>query len=170
MSKLLFEETPRKSNEYMRNNKATKIMLALMTTVFLLIGLICLFLKLYLVSVFPFIFAIWLSFNLMKAFLQEKQHLYIYEDKICYKNTCQRKAKEICVSPYQYTIQLKHATPKSGYTVKFIFRKTDGENLFTYKAVSIIPSMFQAEKQQWEIDLFAIGCTVVDLQEVIKNT
>lgn len=169
MSKLFFEESPQKSNEYMRDNKATKIMLAVMTIVFLLLGLICLFLKLYLVSAFPFIFAIWLSFYVMKAFLQEKQYLYIFEDKICYKNTYQRKAREVCISPSQYTIELKHATPKSGYTVKFIFKNGDGQKLFGYKAVSLVPSSFQAEKHQWEDDLFAIGCVILDPQEVIKN-
>ena len=59
--------------------------------------------------------------------------------------------------------------PKSGYTIKFIFRKLNNEIIFTYKAVSIIPSMYQAQKYQWEVDLFAIGCDITNDHEIIKN-
>ena len=66
-------------------------------------------------------------------------------------------------------IELKHAAPKSGYTVKFIFKNGDGQKLFGYKAVSLEPSFFQTEKHPWEEDLFAIGCVILDPREIIKN-
>lgn len=169
MSKLLFEEVPRTSKEYVRSNKTEKTILAVMATVLFLLGFICLFLKLYLVAVFLFVFAIWLSFYVVKAFLQANQHLRVFDDKICYKNTYQRKTSKICFAPSQYKIELRQAAAKSGYTVKLIFWSLDNEKLFTYKAVSIVPSSFQAPKKQWEIDLFAVGCEVIDRQEVIKN-
>ena len=169
MSRLLFEEVPRKSKEYMRHHKTEKIILIISASFFSLIGIICLFSQQYLVAAIPFVFAFLLVFCLIKALLREKQYLRIFDDKICYKRTCQRKEKKIHIFPSQYTIELRPATPKSGYTVKFTFKNDDGEKLFAYKSVSLVPSAFQAEKQKWEIDLFAIGCVVLDPQEVIKN-
>ena len=169
MSKLLFEEIPNKSKAYMRAHRNEKIVLTVITAVFVLLGMLCLFLKEYFVAIIPFVFALWLSFYLIKALLQEKQYLRIFDDKICYKKTYQSKEKEIQICPSQYMIELKYATPKSGYTIKFIFKNGEGENLFAYKAVSLMPTPFQTETDQWEDDLFAIGCVILDPREVIKN-
>lgn len=169
MSKLLFEEIPNKSKVYMRSHRNEKIVLTVITAVFVLLGVLCLFLKEYFVAIIPFVFALWLSFYLIKALLQEKQYLRIFDDKICYKKTYQSKEKEIQICPSQYMIELKYATPKSGYTIKFIFKNGEGKKLFAYKAVSLMPTHFQTQSDQWEDDLFAIGCVILDPQEVIKN-
>ena len=167
MNKLLFEEIPNKSKAYMRSNRTAKTVLTVITAIFALLGALCLFLKEYFVAIIPFVFVFWLGFYLIKTILQEKQYLYIFDDKICYKRTYQRK--EIQIYPSQYLIELKHAAPKSGYTIKFIFKSGAGKKLFVYKAVSLVPSPFQTEKNQWEEDLFAIGCVILDPQEVIIN-
>lgn len=168
MSKLLFEEVPQKSVEYIKRNKSIAIMLIVFTSIFLLIGLVCLFFE-AIVSIIPFVFAILVSIILLITVLQNKQYLYIYDDKICYKKTFQKSGKEIFITPSEYKIELKEAMPKSGYTIKFIFRKLNNEIIFTYKAVSIIPSMYQAQKYQWEVDLFSIGCDITNDHEIIKN-
>ena len=167
MSKLLFKEIPNQSKAYMRANRTTKAVLTVITAIFALLGALCLILKEYFVAIIPLVFVLWLCFYLIKATLQEKQHLYIFEDKICYKNAYQ--SKEIQVSPSQYLIELRHAIPKSGYTIRLIFKNSVGKKLFVYKSVSLVPSRFQAEKHQWEYDLFSIGCVILDPQEVIVN-
>lgn len=168
MSKLLFEEVPQKMGDYIKRYKSLAIMLLIFASIFFLIGLICLLIE-AIVSIIPFVFAILMSILLLKTVLQNKQYLYIYDDKICYKKTFQKSAKEILITPSEYKIELKEAMPKSGYTIKFIFRKLNNEIIFTYKAVSIIPSMYQAQKYQWEVDLFAIGCDITNDHEIIKN-
>ena len=167
MSKLLFKEIPNQSKAYMRANRTAKTVLAVITVIFVLLGALCLILKAYFVAIIPLAFVFWLGFHLIKTTLQEKQYLYIFEDKICYKNAYQ--SKEIQVSPPQYMIELKQATPKSGYTIELIFKNSVGKKLFVYKSVSLVPSRFQAEKHQWEYDLFSIGCVILDPQEVIVN-
>ena len=67
MSKLLFEEIPNKSKVYMRTHRNEKIVLTVITAVFVLLGVLCLFLKEYFVAIIPFVFALWLSFYLIKA-------------------------------------------------------------------------------------------------------
>lgn len=168
MSKLIFEEIPNKSKAYMRTHRTEKIVITVTIAVFALLGVLCLILKEYLVAIIPFVFALWSSFYLIKALLQEKQYLRIFDDKICYKKAYQRK-KEIQICPSQYLLELKYAAPKSGYTIKFIFKSVAGKKLFVYKAVSLVPAPFQAEKHQWEYDLYTIGCVILDSQEVIKN-
>lgn len=166
-SALLFTEAPEKSEAYVRNHKTEVIMLTVTTAIFLTLGLGCLMMNLWLVSLVPFAFTVWLGICFILAFLRKKRCLYIYEDKICYKTAF--KEQQICITPSEYSIELLHAMPRSGYTVKFIFRKPNGEKILTYKAVSLVPSPFQAEKKTWEKDLFAIGCGIINDLEVIKN-
>jgi len=99
---------------------------------------------------------------------QRRQYLRIYEDRICYKRTLE-KSGELHLLPTQYQIKLRYAPPRSGYSITLVFEDLQSKKLLTYHAVSLWPSRFQGEKQLWEIKLFAIGCTVIDDQEVIKN-
>ena len=169
MSKLLFEEVPRKSREYMREQRTRKIMALVMAALFLIFGVVCLFLKLYAISALPFLFALLFGLVWVELFLQGKQYLHIFDDKICYKKTYQRNGNEIAVSPQEYTVTLQRDFSRRGYTVQFIFMKTSGEKLLTYKAVSLVPSQLQAGQKQWEKDLLAMNCAVIDHQEIIKN-
>lgn len=169
MGRLLFKENPGESHDYVRANKTARVLFAVLTTVFLALGCICLCLEQPIASTFPFGAAIWSGFCVIKTVLQGQQRLRVFEDRICYKNTYQRREKDVCLPASQYAIELKRAVPNSGYTVQFVFKKPNGKRLFVYRAVSLVPSRFQEERQPWEVDLFAIGCAVTDPQEVLKN-
>lgn len=166
-SSLLFAEAPEKSEAYMRDHKTKCVTAAVLTAVFLILGLVCLFMKFWAVALVPLMFAILLGMLWVKSVLQKKQYLYVYEDKIRYKTAF--KEKQIFIAPSEYGIELRHTVPRSGYTVKFIFIKPSGEKILTYKAVSLVPSLFQAEKHPWEKELFAVGCEIIDRQEIIIN-
>ena len=67
MSRLLFKEIPQEAKEYVRTNKAERVMLAVMATVFLLLGGVCLCLSRYLASVFSFVSLIIFVFRLLHS-------------------------------------------------------------------------------------------------------
>ena len=152
----------------MKANKNEKIILSLSALVFAALAVLCLALREYFVFFIPLAFFICLLCCLLVSVLQSKQYLKVFEDKICYKTTY-RKEKEINILPSEYKIELKHATPKSGYTFKMIFRKVNGEKILAYKPVSLVPSLFQSKRNQWEMELYNIGCDILDSEEVIKN-
>jgi hypothetical protein len=169
MGKLLFGEGRSKSTEYRKEALAVKIMLASFAVVFISLLVVCLLLGEYIVSIIPGVFTLAVVLAFVFAVLQETQTLQVYEDKIIYKKTLSFKAKEIVLAPSQYTLEIANTVPTMGYSVKFIFKNLAGEKILTYRAVSLIPSAMSEKRNQWEKDVFAIGCEVTDKHEVVKN-
>ncbi|MBQ8447968.1 MAG: hypothetical protein IJX27_03435 [Clostridia bacterium] len=169
MSKLLFEEGRSKGAEYRKDSLAIKIMLASFAVVFIALLVVCLLLKQYLVTIIPGACILITVVTFILSVFQDLQYLSVYEDKITHKKLFFVKAKDIELAPSQYKIEVKNSAPIFGYTVKFVFKNLQGEKILTYRAVSMHPSNLSEKKKQWEKDIFAIGCDIVNEQEVIKT-
>ena len=169
MSRLLFEEPLVKNSHYMKNSRLEKAVYLTVGCSFLAMALLCLAYSLYGLSIAMLGLTVTLTVYWIWTIRREGQYLEIYEDKICYKKAFPNKTVELSLSPSQYRIQLNRPLPKSGYTVEFCFIDQQNEILFEYKAVSLIPSKYQAPQAPWETALFAIGCEVADPEEIIVN-
>jgi len=169
MSKLLFEDALAKGPGYHDRFRVVQIILGIFACMFWALGLACLLLSEPTVSwLTSWAVALVVAYLSLRSGGQRRQYLRIYEDRICYKRTLE-KSGELHLLPTQYQIKLRYAPPRSGYSITLVFEDLQSKKLLTYHAVSLWPSRFQGEKQLWEIKLFAIGCTVIDDQEVIKN-
>lgn len=169
MSKLLFEDALAKGPGRHDRFRVAQIIVGLSAGVFLILGLICLLLREHIASwLTSWAVALIMGYLCVRSGSQRLQYLRIYEDRICYKRMFE-KSRELHLLPTQYRIKLRYAPPRSGYSITLVFEDLQGKKLLTYHTVSLWPSRFQGEKQPWEIKLFAIGCTVIDDQEVIKN-
>ena len=181
MSKLLFEESPEKNEAFLHLRKIDKRMVFIMACLFtlsMLAGIVGAYIELLAygqllvwiilsVVLLGLIAWIWVGWAIMCA--QEKIGLRIYDDKICYKKVFQKEYTQIDLSPSQYMIRLRTAPYRSGYSIYLVFLNLEGKQLLTYKAVSLFPSPYQEPRQQWETDIFNIGCEIIDNGEVIKN-
>ena len=132
---LIFEEAPVKQEKYLKQNKRETRLLAIIAAVFVALGIVCLCLGEYAAFLIPLFCVLLVIPHLILCLLQKKQYLIVYEDKIVYKGTYQKKERELPLSPDGYTVEVRDAMPKYGYTVKLIFKDNDGKKLFTYKAV-----------------------------------
>ena len=181
MSKLLFEEAPEKNEWYLNYLKPRKRMLFVMACIFSLVttmAMIAGFIDMYasgmlLGMVIPTVMVLIFNFCLWWVWIKTaaigKVGLRIYDDKICYKKIFQKEYTEISLSPCQYRIRLHHVIPRHGYSVCFEFLDLEGKRFLTYKAASLFPTPYQEPRQQWETDIFNIGCEIIDDGEVIKN-
>ncbi len=169
MSRLLFEEPLVKNSLYMKNSRLEKTIYLAVGFPFLAMAILCLAYSLYGLSVAMFALFIVMIIYWRWTIRRERQYLEIYEDKIRYKKAFPNKTVELSLEPSQYKILLNRPLPKSGYTVEFCFIDHQNQMIFQYKAVSLIPSKYQAKKADWETALFAIGCEVLDPEEMIVN-
>lgn len=169
MSRLLFEEFPTKSPQYMKNSRLEKAVYLIIACLFLGMTVLCMIFSLYGLSAAVFAIFILLLLYWIWTIRREQQFIAIYEDKIRYKKAFPNKTVELPLAPSQYKILLNRPLPKSGYTVEFCFIDHQNQMIFQYKAVSLIPSKYQAKKADWETALFAIGCEVLDPEEMIVN-
>ena len=152
MSKLLFEEIPEESSWYVKNSRHDKTVIITVTCVFFALGLMCTFLGEHIISTFVYLIVLWMSFETIKLFLQGKQILRVYDDKICYKKVFDRKIKEIQLQSSEYTVELRDAMPRTGYTVVLIFRNKNHKKVFRYRAVSIKPCYLQESGLKWKAE------------------
>ena len=182
MSKLLFEEAPEKNewylNHYLNPRKrilfVTACIFSLVTTMASIVGFVDMYAEgvllgcvILAVMMLIFNFCVWWVW--IKITALGKVGLHIYDDKIRYKKVFQKEYTEISLSPLQYQIRLHDVLPRKGYSVCFEFLDLEGNRFLTYNAVSMFPSPYQEPRQQWEIDIFAIGCEIIDNGDVIKN-
>ena len=169
MSRLLFEEPLVKDSHHMKNFRLEKAVYLAVGFPFLAMAILCLVFSLYGLSAAMLALFITMMAYWRWTIRRDRQYIAIYEDKICYKKAFPNKTVELPLAPSQYKILLNRPLPKSGYTVEFCFIDHQNQMIFQYKAVSLIPSKYQAEKADWETALFAIGCEVLDPEEIIVN-
>lgn len=149
MMSVIFQEVPIEAGKYLKDHRREMLVFTVITAVFILLGIICLCLGEYSVFFVPFFFVIYIVPHLIRSLLQERQYLFVYEDKIRYKSTYRIKERELQLTPNEYTVEVRDAMPKLGYSLKLVFRSLDGKKLFTYKAVCT--SHHKAQKFRSEI-------------------
>lgn len=52
----------------------------------------------------------------------------------------------------EYTVELRDAIPRTGYTVVLVFRNKNHEKVFRYRAVSIKPCYLQEPSLKWKAE------------------
>ena len=152
MSKLLFEEIPEESSWYVKNSRFEKTVIITVTCVFFALGLMCTFLGEHILSILVYLSALGLSFEATRLFMQGKQILKVYDDKICYKKAFDRKIKEIHMQSSEYTVEMRNAIPNTGDTAVLDFRDKNHKKVLRYRAVSIKSMHLQTPKPKWKAE------------------
>ncbi len=173
MNELLFKEVPKESEQYKNSKKREKALLivagiaiALVIIGFIVIaiteGVIFAMIPALLIVVIGVVNGLVVYNNVGKS-------LYIYSDKILVSRIL-HKDMQIDISPEQYQIILLPVEGRNPafFKMKFVEKSTN-KVMFQYKVCSLIPSRFNEEILQWEKDLLALKCDIIDPTEVIKN-
>ena len=173
MSELLFKEAPKESEQYKNSKKREKtllivvgIMIALVVFGFIAVaiteGVIFPMIPVLLIVVIGGVDGLVMYNDMGKS-------LYIYSDKILVSRIL-HKDMQIGILPEQYQIILLpivNRTP-AFFKMKFVEKSTN-EVMFQYKVCTLIPSRLNEETCQWERDLLALKCDIIDDHEIIKN-
>ena len=133
------------------------------------------------IFMFP-LFAAWTAFSGIAYLCSRRQYLRIYADRIVYRKPFQKHEGVLMLSPDRYTIRLYRAGawiyPRK-YAVEMVFLDESqntascGEykTLLSYKAVTFYAQApcYPTPPKQWETDLRALGCKIIDYEKILTK-
>lgn len=173
MSELLFKEVTKENEKYKNSKKREKALLivagiaiALVIIGFIVIaiteGIIFAMIPVLLIVVIGIVNGLVVYNNVGKS-------LYIYSDKILVSRIL-HKDVQIDISPEQYQIILLPVVGRNLglFKMKFVEKSTN-KVMFQYNVCTLIPSHFQAPRNEWENDFLKLECDIIDDNEIIKN-
>ena len=173
MSELLFKEAPNENKQYQKSKKREKALLIVagIAIGLAIIGYIVIAITEGVIfAMIPVLLIVVIGIvNGLVVYNDIGKSLYIYSDKILVSRIL-HKDMQIDISPEQYQIILLPVVGRNPAFFKMNFvEKSTNKIMFQYKVCRLIPSRFNEEMCQWEKDLLALKCDIIDDNEIIKN-
>ena len=173
MSELLFKEAPNENEKYKNSKKREKALLIVagIAIGLAIIGYIVIAITEGIIfAMIPVLLIVVIGIvNGLVVYNDIGKSLYIYSDKILVSRIL-HKDMQIDISPEQYQIILLPIVGRNPafFKMKFVEKSTN-KVMFQYKVCTLIPSHFQAPRNEWENDFLKLKCDIIDDNEIIKN-
>lgn len=173
MSELLFKEAPNENEKHKNSKKREKALLIVagIAIGLAIIGYIVIAITEGVIfAMIPVLLIVVIGIvNGLVVYNDIGKSLYIYSDKILVSRIL-HKDMQIDISPEQYQIILLPVVGRNPafFKMKFV-EKSTSKVMFQYKVCRLIPSHFQAPRNEWENDFLKLKCDIIDDNEIIKN-
>ena len=183
--KVLFEEAPGEDRTYRNGAMLSAILCLVGSACFLVIAVMAVSEMWGVLSVeyigigaavvgFFLLFAAACASGAVSVLYSRRQFLRIYRDRIVYRKPFQKNEQVLCLRPDEYKIKLHRSAViwgnyPSKFVTKLIFWDENGKKLFSYKAPTFHGSPYQSPRRKCEDELLALGCEILDPEEVIIN-